>query len=127
MLPSRFCPECRRTYDAVTDVSATCTACGAALKPLLDDHGALSAEFLSSRGACCDTGCRNCPYPADAASVAATKTCNRCHDTFVCNPADCWCAGVNLSATTLARLRELHAECLCPSCLAEIAKVGAEA
>lgn len=29
---------------------------------IFDKDGALSKEFLLSRGSCCDTGCKNCPY-----------------------------------------------------------------
>jgi hypothetical protein len=30
--------------------------------PLFDASGALTREFLLRRGACCENGCRNCPY-----------------------------------------------------------------
>lgn len=30
--------------------------------PTFDENGALSREFLLSRGYCCENGCRNCPY-----------------------------------------------------------------
>jgi hypothetical protein len=30
--------------------------------PTFDREGALTAEFLRSRGYCCENGCRNCPY-----------------------------------------------------------------
>lgn len=28
-----------------------------------DERGALTREFLLSRGKCCHSGCLNCPYP----------------------------------------------------------------
>jgi Family of unknown function (DUF5522) len=29
---------------------------------IFDEDGALTAAFLAARGACCGSGCRNCPY-----------------------------------------------------------------
>ncbi len=34
---------------------------------MLDDHGAISREYLAARGFCCDNGCRNCPYRSEGA------------------------------------------------------------
>lgn len=34
--------------------------------PLFDADGALSREYLLSRGRCCRSGCRNCPYGDNA-------------------------------------------------------------
>jgi hypothetical protein len=35
---------------------------------IFDKDGALSREFLLSRGFCCGNGCRNCPYGHEAVS-----------------------------------------------------------
>src|SRR5947207_1162299 len=61
--PPRFCPTCSTTEHSPQD--ALCHSCGSALARLFDDQGALSREFLLARGTCCDSGCRNCPYPDD--------------------------------------------------------------
>ncbi len=37
-----------------------------AKRDIFDRDGALSREFLLRRGYCCDLGCKNCPYRADA-------------------------------------------------------------
>jgi ketosteroid isomerase-like protein len=102
---------------------------------LLDDDGALAAEFLAARGSCCDTGCRNCPYPgeenggealagkppvAPALAVApAKKVCGKCGKGFECCSSGCWCEGIRLSEGTLKWLRRAYADCLCPECLKE--------
>ena len=40
----------------------TCVHCGSLLISILDKDGALSEEFLLSRGECCDRFCKNCPW-----------------------------------------------------------------
>jgi len=108
----RFCPKCLLTRHATAQ--ARCRACDEALLPLLDEGGALSRAFLSARGNCCDSGCRNCPYPRH-------KTCEKCGSEFECMKSACWCEHVHLSADALQWLRRSYRDCLCPSCLASVA------
>ena len=46
--------------------------------------------------------------------------CDSCGALFTCYPVPgaCWCAEVRVSDTTRTELREKHADCLCPDCLA---------
>jgi hypothetical protein len=112
-----FCSKCLATFPANV---AACPVCAVALQRLNDAAGALSREFLLARGTCCDSGCRNCPYPDDAATQ---KTCPRCARAFDCRTtAGCWCGGVRLNVATLERLRQTYRDCLCPTCLVEIAE-----
>ncbi len=51
------------------------------------------------------------------------STCPRCQRSFHCGahePGPCACAGLRLSAETLALLRERYDRCLCIACLAEM-------
>src|SRR5262249_6828297 len=103
--------------------TGACPTCAVTLRRLNDDAGALSREFLLARGTCCDSGCRNCPYPADAVSL---KTCPRCAQSFDCRgAAGCWCGAVRLSAATLDHLKRSYRDCLCPTCLVEFAESSA--
>ncbi len=47
------------------------------------------------------------------------KRCERCGGEFGCadGAPGCWCEGVVLSRDTLAELRALADDCLCPDCL----------
>ena len=113
-----FCPKCLATFDHA-GVDA-CPTCAVRLQRLNDDVGALSREFLAARGTCCDSGCRNCPYPDN---LPAQQTCPRCGTAFGCHTAaGCWCAVVKLGTATLDRLRQTYQDCLCPACLGEIAE-----
>src|SRR5689334_8360200 len=90
-----FCPKCLQTQQA--RVREACPTCDVPLQPLIDDHGALSPEFLAARGTCCDSGCRNCPYPTEAGAASRTKTCERCGASFSCGNGGCWCEQVQVS------------------------------
>lgn len=119
----RFCPKCLNTAHAAS--CDACPTCAVPLQPLLDSHGALSRDFLSARGNCCDNGCRNCPYPPDPASDAAsTKTCERCGESFACRMGGCWCESVKLGPGTLQWLQRNFTDCLCPNCLGALAAAG---
>lgn len=117
----RFCPTCITTEHAAG--REKCRACGATLLALLDEAGALSREFLAARNSCCDSGCRNCPYPKPesqanpAAACSRCKTCEKCGSQFECRPANCWCESVALSPAALKWLQRTYADCLCPICL----------
>ena len=122
----RFCPKCLATQQATSRES--CGVCGEGLQPLLDQNGALSEIFLTARGTCCDTGCRNCPYPSELPQLAngcsaVPKPCGKCGDVFECQSGGCWCEKVKLSPATLEWLSRAYEDCLCPSCLAELASV----
>jgi len=120
----RFCPRCLETQHVTT--RENCGVCGTALQPLLDQEGALSRSFLTARGTCCETGCRNCPYPDDVAGGAcgaASKTCGKCGRAFLCQSGGCWCEEVKMSAETLRWLSRAYDDCLCPVCLGEFAAV----
>jgi hypothetical protein len=109
----RFCPRCLLTLE--TSAQARCGACDEALLPLFDDSGALSKAFLTARGNCCDSGCRNCPYPRQ-------KTCEKCGREFACMKNACWCEDVQLSAQALQSLRQTCRDCVCPACLSALAE-----
>ena len=51
-----------------------------------------------------------------------TKTCESCGAEFSCgaNSEKCWCFRVDLSAETLAELRDNFNNCLCRNCLESI-------
>ncbi|MCQ2321249.1 MAG: cysteine-rich CWC family protein [Bacteroidales bacterium] len=50
------------------------------------------------------------------------KSCPRCGKTFECvHTADCWCAKIHLSDVAKAKLKMQFNDCLCESCLREIA------
>ena len=120
----RFCPKCLETQHVAT--REKCGACGTALQPLLDQEGALSEGFLTARGTCCDTGCRNCPYPAEVAvdtCGTVSKACGKCGRAFPCQSGGCWCEEVTISPATLKWLSRAYEDCLCPECLAEFAAV----
>ena len=54
------------------------------------------------------------------------KTCPRCGKGFVCRkdaPSLCQCAGIVLSERHRAYLKQTYSDCLCASCLREIAKL----
>jgi hypothetical protein len=56
----------------ITDVALAQQSCGDQSAPLIEgcdfyfEHGrfVLTESFLQRRGACCDNGCRHCPYRA---------------------------------------------------------------
>jgi hypothetical protein len=94
------------------------------LERLLDAHGALSRDFLTARGHCCDNGCRNCPYPASESAdprTAQIKTCERCGESFGCQLNGCWCESVKIGPETLQWLQRSFSDCLCPNCLGDLA------
>jgi hypothetical protein len=121
----RYCRQCLMTQQALT--RQQCTACGGTLAPLLDEHGAISADFLVARGSCCGSGCRNCPYDkGNSASAgrpgqATDKTCPRCAAIFACGGVACWCNDVRLGPDALKWLERHYEDCLCPACLSEFA------
>jgi len=122
----RYCAKCLHTQHAVT--RQMCESCGGPLLPLLDEHGAISRDFLIARARCCDTGCRNCPYdenePAgdSCRNHGQQKTCSRCGAAFQCrSDGHCWCVNLRLSPATLQWLERNFGDCLCPTCLAEYA------
>jgi iron complex transport system permease protein len=51
--------------------------------------------------------------------VATVKECQLCDERFGCGDGQpgCWCEGVVVTADTLARLRAIADDCLCPACL----------
>lgn len=61
--------------------------------------------------------------PAESKSQRA-KTCSLCGGTFACRGGEpgCWCESVELTRETLAQLRTIAADCLCPSCLGGFAR-----
>jgi iron complex transport system permease protein len=66
------------------------------------------------------------PAPATQtthAAYAARKRCQLCGDAFGCGAGEpgCWCERVTLRQDTLAQIRALADDCLCPSCLASFA------
>ncbi|MDE3131850.1 MAG: cysteine-rich CWC family protein [Acidobacteriota bacterium] len=62
------------------------------------------------------------------AVAPAVKRCPRCGHSFGCGQGEpgCWCESVVLSRETLAQLRSLAEDCLCPDCLAGFAEEEAE-
>jgi cobalamin transport system permease protein len=57
------------------------------------------------------------------------KGCSRCGKEFGCAQGEpgCWCESVVLDRETLAEIRELADDCLCPDCLTSFAKRDGEA
>ena len=50
------------------------------------------------------------------------KNCPHCGKTFECvHAADCWCAKIQLSDVAKAKLKMQFNDCLCETCLREIA------
>lgn len=83
---------------------------------MFDEAGALSRAYLSARGTCCSSGCRNCPYGGRALK------CGRCGVAFTCDVGEaCWCHRVAVPAEALAEMRAKYDDCLCPGCLAALA------
>jgi hypothetical protein len=122
----RFCRNCLEVRQ--TTSQEICRRCDSELLPLLDDNGAISASFLTARGSCCDTGCRNCPYEKSEATPTTAgagqqKNCRRCGTNFECCSGDCWCEDIHLTAATLKWLQRNYTGCLCPACIAEFAVV----
>jgi iron complex transport system permease protein len=69
--------------------------------------------------------------PASQARGASRprKRCQRCDRPFACGFGEpgCWCERITLSHETLAEIRELADDCLCPTCLAWFAQRDASA
>src|SRR5207253_3724560 len=59
---------------------------------------------------------------AESRGIAATttKTCSRCGRRFGCGQGKpgCWCEAIELRRETLAEIRTLAVDCICPTCLA---------
>ena len=119
----RFCRNCLSVRQTLS--REVCDRCGEQLLPFLDQSGAISRAFLLARGSCCDSGCRNCPYPKHKGSqrqcgcAAITRICPRCGDGFDCQSGNCWCDNIALRPATLKWLGRSYEGCLCPSCLSE--------
>jgi iron complex transport system permease protein len=60
----------------------------------------------------------------DRETAAGAKTCSRCGREFGCRHGEpgCWCESVELRRETLAEIRALADDCLCPSCLGDFAR-----
>jgi iron complex transport system permease protein len=58
------------------------------------------------------------------ASAKRSKVCSQCGRTFGCGQGQpsCWCGSIELRRETLAELREIAEDCLCPACLGSFAK-----
>ena len=57
------------------------------------------------------------------AIFAREKRCQQCGQAFDCGGLlGCWCWRVKLDQAARATLRQQYADCLCPSCLAQIAE-----
>jgi hypothetical protein len=52
------------------------------------------------------------------------KTCPGCARAFRCGhgASGCWCEAIALRPETLAELRTLADDCLCPTCLGQLAR-----
>src|SRR5207302_2040609 len=52
-----------------------------------------------------------------------TKTCSRCDRRFGCGQGDpgCWCEAIELRRETLAEIRAVAEDCICPACLSAFA------
>ena len=59
----------------------------------------------------------------DQPTVRRLKLCSRCGRQFGCGQGEpgCWCESIMLRRETLAEIRTLADDCLCPSCLAGFA------
>lgn len=97
---------------------------------VFDKDGALSREYLLSRGTCCDNGCKNCPYKGLEMEKQPNSKCPSCGKEFHCvcknggYPFNCWCmdyANANLP-------KDLpEEECICEDCMKKYSnKVQAE-
>src|SRR5437660_9958887 len=53
-------------------------------------------------------------------AATTTKTCSRCGRRFGCGQGKpgCWCEAIELRRETLAEIRTLAVDCICPTCLA---------
>jgi iron complex transport system permease protein len=60
----------------------------------------------------------------DRDMASGAKTCSRCGRQFGCRHGEpgCWCESVELRRETLAEIRALADDCLCPSCLGDFAR-----
>ena len=59
---------------------------------------------------------------AEIVRTDVEKKCARCGAVFSCRQeAGCWCAGVRVEPAMLAELRARYADCLCETCLRELA------
>jgi cobalamin transport system permease protein len=63
------------------------------------------------------------PARHSSAAVQRSKRCSRCGRQFGCRQGGpgCWCESIELSRETLAEIRALAEDCLCPSCLEDFA------
>ena len=60
--------------------------------------------------------------PDSCYSIDMKKICPRCGKEFECiHSKDCWCAKVNLTEATRAKLT-VYNNCLCKECLEELSK-----
>ncbi len=51
------------------------------------------------------------------------KKCERCREEFECTQDEhCWCFEYSVAAETLKQIRKTYGDCLCPNCLAHLAK-----
>ncbi|MBI3097166.1 MAG: cysteine-rich CWC family protein [Planctomycetes bacterium] len=59
-------------------------------------------------------------------SPGADKRCSRCGGEFDCGAgrSSCWCVSERVPKAVLDRLRAKYPDCLCPSCLREVAAGG---
>src|SRR2546428_12841820 len=57
-----------------------------------------------------------------------SKICSRCGQAFDCAQGEpgCWCEGVALRRETLAEIRAVAQDCICPLCLSEWARRESE-
>ncbi len=62
----------------------------------------------------------------DPAAARRSKRCGLCGRAFGCRQGEpgCWCESVELDRETLARIRALADDCLCPSCLSGFVRQG---
>ena len=55
---------------------------------------------------------------------AKEKRCSKCGLGFDCGGLfGCWCRDVKLDQATLATLKQLYVDCLCPACLKQFATI----
>jgi len=88
-----FCPKCAQTQDAKKASAATSVMWNS--YPCSMTRARLSRAFLLARDSCCDSGCRNCPYPTQA--DIRHKACERCGQTFACLTRDAGARTANRS------------------------------
>ncbi len=53
------------------------------------------------------------------------KMCERCGKGFECGLSRCWCGNVPVSDTHYEHIIKQYHDCLCPTCLAEMAQTPA--